>query len=119
VLHSSSEELSEYDSHYEESEKRREHAPDHSEIGSFVFFLEVALDELREEKAVLKKLCSQIFKHIYSPKEKSFRARCLRVRILIYYILAHAKVKVNRPKKVYISVKNAKRADTKGKKPYV
>ena len=56
MLHRSAEELREYDSHNEKSKKRRQYAPKHTEIGTLILFLEIALDELGEKEAVLPKL---------------------------------------------------------------
>ena len=46
VRYRSAEKALEYDAHNKKCEQRREHAPQHTEIGSFIFFLKVALYKL-------------------------------------------------------------------------
>ena len=53
VGHFLAENIGEYQAHNEQGKQRRKHAPEHSEIGSFVFLLEVTLNKLREQKAML------------------------------------------------------------------
>lgn len=52
MLHISAEKVLEHNAHYEKRKQRRNQAPEHAEVGSFIFFLEIALDKLREKKAV-------------------------------------------------------------------
>ena len=53
MLHISAEELGEHDAHNQEGEQGRENAPEHAEIGSLIFLIEIALYKLREQKSVL------------------------------------------------------------------
>lgn len=53
MLHISSEEVLEYDAHDQKGQKRRKQAPKHTEVCALVFLLEIPLDQLGEEEAVL------------------------------------------------------------------
>ena len=58
MVYVAAEKLSENDTHNQKREQGREHAPYHTEVRSFIFFLEIAFYKLREEEAVFKKSCS-------------------------------------------------------------
>lgn len=52
VLHGAPEKLGKHHAHDKQLEKRRKNTPRHAEHGTFVFFLEVSLDELFKKKLI-------------------------------------------------------------------
>ena len=50
MLHISAEELSENYSHNHQGKQGGQHAPEHTKIGSLIFFFEITLHKLCEEK---------------------------------------------------------------------
>ena len=55
----SAEKVRKYQMHNKKGYQRREHTPEHAEVGALVFFLQVALYKLCEEKVI----GFDIFKH--------------------------------------------------------
>jgi hypothetical protein len=55
-----SEEVGKYKAHYKKREQGRKHAPKHTEVGAFVFLLEITLYKLGEEEPVFLKFLYQI-----------------------------------------------------------
>ena len=47
------EEIGKYKTHYKKSQKGREHAPYHAEIGTLVFLFKISLYQLGEQESVL------------------------------------------------------------------